>query len=204
MAEIEHFLSLDWRFRGFAEGFKAVALSPERDKWRNDFFKGIWRLGYYKGDEVMIRSRAYQACVYVSLYDEECADSEGLEQAHEDLGREWSSTFFDPARGKWVSRSIVPYDLNQCERTYGPSHVDDGGGDALDSTLRGERTYGPSHVDDGGGDASQSNSMLKFEGRAGGQDSNDGSSQGIVMCTELTSTLGQTGTCDASGIPLNT
>jgi hypothetical protein len=155
MDEIEHFLSLDWRFAGFVSEFKKVALSPERDRWSDNFFRSVWRFGHYMGQEPMIRSRCYQACVYVTLYDEECADTEGLNQAYEDLRRDWCSTFFDPARG-WVSK---PYNLNQCERTYGPSHVDDGGGDALNSTLRGERAIGPSHVDDGGGDASQKVSM---------------------------------------------
>jgi hypothetical protein len=46
-----------------------------------------------------------------------------------------------------------------CERSLGPSHVEDGGGDAQKSEnsshLECERSYGPSHVEDGGGDPLQ-------------------------------------------------
>jgi hypothetical protein len=44
----------------------------------------------------------------------------------------------------------------------------------------------------------------KIEGSAGGQDSHDDSSQGIVMGTESTSALGSTGTCAGCSSPLNT
>jgi hypothetical protein len=46
--------------------------------------------------------------------------------------------------------------LGQCRRASCSSHVEDGGGVALEPKfLKCERTSGPSHVDDGGGDALQ-------------------------------------------------
>jgi hypothetical protein len=55
---------------------------------------------------------------------------------------------------------------NQCRGASCSSHVDDGGGIALDSDsdafyLKCERASGPSHVDDGGGDALQGDSFSK-------------------------------------------
>jgi hypothetical protein len=156
MAENEHFLKLYWRFSNFVDEFQKVALSPERDTWSDNFFKGVWRFGHCKGEEVMIRSRAYQACVYITLYDEECADSEGLSQAYEDLRRDWSTKYFDPVRGGWVLR---PYNLGQCERTNGPSHVEDGGGDALEpAPFCCEKPLGPSRYT---GDATKRGSQDK-------------------------------------------
>jgi hypothetical protein len=61
-------------------------------------------------------------------------------------------------RGR-VQISLYPYNLGQCERTSGPSHVVDGGGDALKpDSLSCERTSGPSHVGEGGGDVAQRSS----------------------------------------------
>jgi hypothetical protein len=159
MAEIEHFLNQDWRFKGYVDGLKSVDPGPDRDAWLDKFFKGVYKYGHYKGEEIMIGQRVYQACVYVTLYDEDCADSEGLAKESEDLRKSWKSSFFDPVRGKWVHTSYVPYDpkkLGQCERTFGPSHVEYGGGDALEPyPMESERTSVPSHVEEGGGDALQ-------------------------------------------------
>jgi hypothetical protein len=134
MAEIEHFLDQDWRFKGFVDGLKRVNPGQERHDWFGIFMKGVYRYGFYKDEKIMIQQRACQACVYITLYDEDSADSEGLPKELEDLRIQWKSKFFDPVRGRWVSRSCVPYDpkkLGQCERTSGPSHVEEGGGDAL-------------------------------------------------------------------------
>jgi hypothetical protein len=69
------------------------------------------------------------------------------------------------ARGRVLSEYIAlldeEYDRSglECERSYGPGHVEDGGGDARQSGnsshLKCERSYGPSHVEEGGGDALQ-------------------------------------------------
>jgi hypothetical protein len=69
------------------------------------------------------------------------------------------------ARGRVFSEYIDLLDEEygrsglECERSSGPSHVEEGGGDARQSGdsshLRCERSYGPSHVEDGGGDALQ-------------------------------------------------
>jgi hypothetical protein len=78
-----------------------------------------------------------------------------LEEELDRIRNEWKSCQFVPGR-RWVHSSLVPYDLSQCRRSPCPSHVDEGGGVALDSQfLKGERAYGPSHVVDGGGDALQ-------------------------------------------------
>jgi hypothetical protein len=44
----------------------------------------------------------------------------------------------------------------------------------------------------------------KISGRAGGQDTDGDASQSVAIGSESSSALGSTGTCDASGIPLNT
>jgi hypothetical protein len=155
MAEIEHFLKQDWRFAGYVEGLRRVSPGQERDSWLDTFFKSVWRYGHYVDEEVLIRSRVYQACVYTTLYDEDEADSEGLAKELQDVRREAMSSFFDPSRG-WVSKSLVPYKLGQCERTYGPSHVEDGGGVALEpAPLCCEKPLGPSRDT---GDATQRSS----------------------------------------------
>jgi hypothetical protein len=64
-------------------------------------------------------------------------------------------------RGRVLSEYIASLDEDrlECERSSGPSHVEEGGGDAQQSEdsshLKCERSYGPSHVEEGGGDALQ-------------------------------------------------
>jgi hypothetical protein len=145
----------------------------------------------------MIRSRCYQACVYLSLYDEDCAVEEGLQQEVEELSKVGRSSFFDPTRG-WVSKSYLPYNLDQCRRTFGPSHVDDGGGIALDpSSLRCEKPLGPSRYT---GDATQRSSedsqgmdrsSSGTEGFASARNVQDGS----IVGSELSPGSGSMDTC---------
>jgi hypothetical protein len=101
----------------------------------------------------MFNERSWQACYYVTLYDEDDADEQG---SREEL--EW-------CRKEWVYSSLVPYESNQCRRAWCSSHVEVGGGVALDShSLKCERASGPSHVVDGGGDALQGISPLSEDG----------------------------------------
>jgi hypothetical protein len=103
----------------------------------------------------MFEERSYQACVYVTLYDEDCADEKGLSEEYERIRNDWKSSHFVPGRGR-VHTSLVPYELGQCRRASCSSHVVDGGGVALEpDALKCERTSGPSHVVEGGGDALQ-------------------------------------------------
>jgi hypothetical protein len=93
--------------------------------------------------------------------------------------------------------------LNQCERTYGPSHVEDGGGDAPDSIrMKSERTYGPSHVEDGGGDAFQMKSRVMH--RSSAVTEGPGSLSSSIVGTGLVSGTGLTGTCAGCSSPPQT
>jgi hypothetical protein len=69
-------------------------------------------------------------CEFIALHDEEMTDEKGAIEEEE-----------------------------QCRTALCSSHVVEGGGVALSSlvphSLKGDRTSGPSHVDDGGGDAVQ-------------------------------------------------
>jgi hypothetical protein len=162
MAEIEPFLKQDWRFRGFVEGLDRVNPGKEREDWLLHFFRGVQQQNRHKGDDVLFKERYRQACVYVTLYDEDRADESGLAKEREPLQNEWSSSHFDRSRGKWVHSSLVQYSLGQCRRASRSSHVEDGGGVALEpDTLKRERTSGPSDVEDGGGDALQRISQEK-------------------------------------------
>jgi hypothetical protein len=114
MAEIEHFLKQDWRFKGFVQGLECVDPGQERDDWYANFIKGVYRSRHSKDAKIMIDQRAYQACVYITLYDEDCADAKGLSDEYKELCRDWKSSFFDPVRGGWVQTSHVPYNLGQC------------------------------------------------------------------------------------------
>jgi hypothetical protein len=64
-------------------------------------------------------------------------------------------------RGRILSEHIALLDEErlECERSFGPSHVVDGGCDAQQSGksshLKCKGSYGPIHVEDGGGDALQ-------------------------------------------------
>jgi hypothetical protein len=199
MAEIEHFLDQDWRFKGSVDGLKRVQPGQQRHDWFDQFLKGrVYKSGFYKDEKIMIQQRAYQACVYIALYDEDLADAGGLAKEVEDLSVQWKSSIADPVRG-WVSCSYVPSEpkMGQCERTLGPSHVDDGGGDALESILmKSERTHGPSR---GTGAALQreSQDMDRSSPDIDGPSSLTGSKDG----TDLAPRLGSTDTCATSGRP---
>jgi hypothetical protein len=127
MAEIKHFLKQDWRFKGFVQSLERVDPGQERDEWYARFIRDFYSYRYNKDAEIMIDRRAYQACVYIALHDEDCADIKGLSDEFEELRRDRKSSFIDPVRGR-VHTSMYPYNLGQCESTSGPNHVEDGGG----------------------------------------------------------------------------
>jgi hypothetical protein len=60
MAEIEHFLKQDWRFKGFVQGLERVDPGQERDDWYAKFIRGVYSWGYHKDAKFMIDHRAYQ------------------------------------------------------------------------------------------------------------------------------------------------
>jgi hypothetical protein len=155
MDEIEHFLKKDFRFYGFIRGLLGTKPGRELDDWMLEFYKGAYRHHNFKDDQALFNERCSQLGRYITLYDEECADGQGLCENFERIKKDWGSWHFVPSRG-WVHRSLVPYELGQCRRASCSSHVDDGGGVALEpDSLKCKRTSGPSHVDDGGGDALQ-------------------------------------------------
>jgi hypothetical protein len=93
MAEIEHLLKQDLRFRGFVQGIQRVDPGQERDESYTSFIKGVYRKRPSKDAKIMVDQRAYQACVYVTLYDEDCADTKGLAIEYDDLCRDWKSSW---------------------------------------------------------------------------------------------------------------
>jgi hypothetical protein len=160
ITEIRNFLDRDWSFTGLESGlcqFKPGP-SPERDAWFLEFFRGAYNGHNFKTDQCLFNERCRLVSQYVALRDEDMMDEEVAVERLVDIKRDWRSSQFVPDRG-WVQSSLYPYNLGQCERTSGPSHVVDGGGDALEpASLSCKRTFGPSHVEDGGGDAAQRSS----------------------------------------------
>jgi hypothetical protein len=100
----------------------------------------------------MSDSRCQAVYEFVALWDEDGRDEGGTMEFQAEQAREWKSCHFDQVRG-WVHASLHPYNLGQCERTIGPSHVEDGGGDALEpASLCCEKPLGSSRYT---GDATQ-------------------------------------------------
>jgi hypothetical protein len=154
MQEIEHFLDREWGFSGLAAGLSGFkpGPSPERDAWISQYFQKVYRNHNFKDDQSLFNSRCHAACEYITLWDEDLQDEEGAQASHAETFRVWKSCRFDQVRG-WVYTSLYPYNLGQCERTSGPSHVEDGGGDALEpASLYCEKPFGPSRYT---GDATQ-------------------------------------------------
>jgi hypothetical protein len=157
MAEIRHFLDRGWSFTGLESGLCQFmpGSSPELDAWLLEFFRGVYNGHNFKSDQCLFDERCRLVSQYVALRDEDMLDEEGAVVCLVDIKRDRRSSKFVPDRG-WVQSSSYSYNLGQCERTSGLSHVVDGGGDALEpASLSCERTSGPSHVEDGGGDAAQ-------------------------------------------------
>jgi hypothetical protein len=126
MAEIEHFLDLNWRFSGVVQGIRGTDPGPDRDQMLERFWRGIHVSRY---EEDMTRERLWQVCRYIALYDEELSDVSGLSEEKERCRRASCSSHVVAGGGVALS-SLVPYSL-KCERAFGPSHVDEGGGNAL-------------------------------------------------------------------------
>jgi hypothetical protein len=168
MEEIEHFLDRDFmHFANFAPGLRRFKPGKERDDWMLSFFQRAYRSHDFKGDESLFNERCYQACHYVTLHDQLQTDSQGTREEKIDyLSHELS---FDLGTGKWVLRPIKSQRTywdqmlrGRSERTYGPRHVEDGGGDASEpSPLRSEKPLGPSRYT---GDAAQRSSQDKDRG----------------------------------------
>jgi hypothetical protein len=131
--EIEHFLEKNsLRFGWITNRIREVSPGPERDRMMDELWKWVWRHGYYKDEHPLIRGRSREVCKFIALYDEELSDVVGLRKHEEEqYQKDWSSCHFVPSGG-WIHGSLIPYSLGQCERTSGPSHVVDGGGDALE------------------------------------------------------------------------
>jgi hypothetical protein len=154
MQEIEHFLSGDWKFYGLEAGLRSLkpGPSPEREAWLSQYFQGVYRNHNFKGDQSLFNSRCHAVCEYITLWDEDLQDEVSAQERQAELSRVWKSSQFVPERG-WVHSSLYPYNLGQCERTSGPSHVEDGGGDALEpASLCCEKPLGQSRYT---GDATQ-------------------------------------------------
>jgi hypothetical protein len=154
MSEIKHFLNSEFVFKGLEAGLCGFppGPSPDRDKWLDSFFHNLYRFHDFKGDQCLFQARVRTACQFIALWDEDGQDEVGTAEFQAEQARDWKSCHFDPIRG-WVQHA---YNLGQCERTNGPSHVEDGGGDALEpAPLCCEQPLGPSRYT---GDATQRSS----------------------------------------------
>jgi hypothetical protein len=153
MEEIEHFLDRDFmHFGNFAPFLRRFKPRKERDDWLLTFFQKAYRNHDFRGDDSLFNERCYQASRYVSLYDQAIVDTQGRREESQEAVKQAPS--YDLASGNWVLR---PFNLGRCERTYGPSHVVDGGGDAPEpAPLCCEKPFGPSRCT---GDATQRSSQ---------------------------------------------
>jgi hypothetical protein len=146
MEEIEHFLNRDFmHFGNFAPFLRRFKPGKERDDWMLTFFQRAYRNHDFRGDESLFNERCFQASRYVMLFDQAIADTQG----HREETKEFLSQApcFDLDSGNWVLRpiNVRKAELGRCERTYGPSHVVDGGGDAPEpASLCCEKPLGPS------------------------------------------------------------
>jgi hypothetical protein len=131
MEEIEHFLDRDFmHFGNFAPFLRRYKPGKERDDWMLSFFQKAYRNHDFKADEWLFNERCFQASRYVMLHDQLIADTQGRHEEFQEFLSQ--APCFDPGSGNWVLRpfNTRKVQLGRCERTYGPSHVDDGGGDA--------------------------------------------------------------------------
>jgi hypothetical protein len=155
MEEIGYFLKKDPRFYTFPYLIHPTSPGKGREDWLLNFFREVYRHHNFKEDQALFEERCRAAGQYINLMDEDNVDEGVIQEEIKLIDRDYHSSYFDPDRG-WVHVSYVPYNVGQCERTSGPSHVVDGGSDALEpDPMKSERTSGPSHVEDGGGDALQ-------------------------------------------------
>jgi hypothetical protein len=149
MEEIEHFLDQDRpHFGNFVSSLRSFKPGPDRDEWLAEFFEKVYFRHDFRGDDTFFDERCNSATFYVKLYDQAIADRQGFQEFLEDHSRK--EPVYDYDLDKSVSR---PFNLGQCRRTSGPSHVVVGGGVALEPTLLCcEKPLGPSRYT---GDAPQ-------------------------------------------------
>jgi hypothetical protein len=153
MEGIEHFLDRDFmHFGNFAPSLRGFKPGKEIDDWMLSFFQKAYRNHDIRGDASLFNERRFQASRYVMLHDQLIADTQGRHEESQEFIRQ--APCFDPKTGNWVLR---PFNLGRCERTSGPSHVEDGGGDAPEpASLCCENPLGPSRYT---GDAAQRSSQ---------------------------------------------
>jgi hypothetical protein len=149
MEEIEHFLDQDRpHFSNFVSSLRRFKPGPDRDEWLAEFFEKVYLRHDFRGDDALFDERCNSVTLYVKLHDQAVADRQGFQEFWDDSSRK--EPVYDYDLGKCVSR---PFNLGQCRRTSGPSHVVAGGGVALEPTpLCCERPLGPSRYT---GDAPQ-------------------------------------------------
>jgi hypothetical protein len=127
MDEIEHFLKKDsLKFGWITRRIQEVSPGPERNQLMDEFWTWVWKFCYYKDERALIRGRCREVCRFIALYDEELSDISGIREEEEPCSRLEDSCYYVSNKG-WAHSSHVPYNLGQCERTSGPSHVVDGG-----------------------------------------------------------------------------
>jgi hypothetical protein len=152
MEEIEHFLDRDFmHFGNFAPFLRRFNPGKERDDCMLSFFRKAYRNHDLKGDESLFNVRCFQASRYVVLHDQLIPDTQGRQEESQEFVSQ--APCYDPKSRNWVLR---PFNLGRCERTYGPSHVVDGDGDAPEpASSCCEKPLGPSRCT---GDAAQRSS----------------------------------------------
>jgi hypothetical protein len=159
MRVIEHFLDRDLiHFGNLAPNLRRLKSRKEREDWMHAFFQKAYKGHDFRGDESLFNERCYQAAHYVTLYEQAMTDDQGRLEDSRDYSRK--ALKIDLASKSWVSRPFN-MSLGQCERTFGPSHVVEGGGDALEpASLCCEKPSGPSRYT---GDATQRSSDLGMD-----------------------------------------
>jgi hypothetical protein len=131
MDEIEHFLEGDYRFCGFTHEVVKHHPGPERDTWLFNWYRKVYQRHNSKEDQVLVIEKCNIMSRYLQLWDYQQTDVKGRMEDIRRFEAEWNAHFYDRVRKCFVYMSYVPYNLGQCERTSGPSHVEEGGGAAV-------------------------------------------------------------------------
>jgi hypothetical protein len=136
MRDDEPHLHSGWRSRGILEQIKFSFPGPDRGNLIDEFWAGAYQ-SYYLSEHDLIRARGRVLAEYIALHDEDNADEKGAMEDWERVRRSWRPNHVVVGRGV-DQRS----DSLKSERSYGPSHVEDGGGDALQglSSFQGDRS----------------------------------------------------------------
>jgi hypothetical protein len=124
MKEIEKFLAQDsWRFAWIAKETRETSPGPDRDKMMDDFWKSIWKTGYYKAEYGLIKARCWYVCRYVALWDEQLSDVSGQREDQERRERRGGEgkirCFWVSARGPLVratSMMVAAMQLNEVQK----------------------------------------------------------------------------------------